>query len=49
MTWFEDDSKGISEEVKKMTKAQRQAIIAEYEKDAKQKNAHLQKPRPLNA
>jgi PIN domain nuclease of toxin-antitoxin system len=49
MTWFEDDSKGISDEVKNMTKAQRQAIISKYEEDAKQNRTHLQKPRPANA
>jgi hypothetical protein len=48
MTWFEDDSKGIPDFIKNMSKEQLEADIHAYEEEAKQKKAR-QKAKPLTA
>jgi hypothetical protein len=37
MTWFEDDSKGISEEIKNMPREQLKAELKAYEEEAKRR------------
>jgi hypothetical protein len=43
MTWFEDDSKGISEEIKNMPREQLQAELKAFEEEAKKKRMKTHK------
>ncbi|MDR0986466.1 MAG: hypothetical protein LBL98_02060 [Ruminococcus sp.] len=48
MTWIEDDSQGISEEIKNMSQEERLAIIAAYEAEAKKRNLARQQAKPVS-
>jgi hypothetical protein len=41
MTWFEDDSKGISDEIKNMPRDQLQAELKAYEEEAKKRRMKI--------
>jgi hypothetical protein len=45
MTWFEDDSKGISEEVMNMPIEKIKANLREYEEECRQKRLAQNQPR----
>jgi hypothetical protein len=49
MTWFEDDSRKISDEMLKMPREERLKIIAEYEEQMKKERAIRLKAKPASA
>jgi hypothetical protein len=49
MTWFEDDSKGISEEIRNMPREQLKAELKAYEEEMRLKKNILKNPKPAKA
>jgi hypothetical protein len=49
MTWFEDDSQGISDEIRNMTREELDAIIAAYEEEGRKRRLAREQARSKSA